>query len=262
MSAPEIHESAVVDPSVEIGLNVRIGPYCVINAGVTIGDDCHFHSHVTVDGRTSIGKNNEFYPHGAIGGRTQDLKYTGGPTFLEIGDNNTFREFVTVNRGTGEGDKTVIGSDNNFLAYSHVAHDCIVGDKVISSNNGTLAGHVEFGDYAILGGLTAVHQFCRVGKHAITGGCSKIVQDVPPFMIADGNPAVVRGINSVGLQRRGFSEDHIRALKEAFKVIYKRKLNVTDAVAALKETHADDPADHPVQELIAFIEASERGIIR
>ena len=181
---------------------------------------------------------------------------------MEIGDGNMVREFVTINRGTTPGDKTIIGSDNNFLAYSHVAHDCIVGDKVISSNNGTLAGHVEFGDHAILGGLTAIHQFCRVGKHAITGGCSKIVQDVPPFMIADGNPAVVRGINSVGLQRRGFSDEHIRALKDAYKVIYMRKLNITDATAQLKAAHVDDPSDHPVNELIAFIESSERGIIR
>lgn len=262
MPSPEIHPTADVDPTVELGPGVRVGPYCVIEAGVQVGGDCHLHSHVTIGANTTIGGANEFYPHSAIGGRSQDLKYGGEPTHLEIGEGNTFREFVTVNRATGRGDKTVIGNRNHFLAYSHVAHDCTVGDHVISSNNGTLAGHVEMGDYAILGGLTAIHQFCRVGKHAITGGCSKIVQDVPPFFIADGNPAVVRGVNTVGLQRRGFPDDHVRALKEAFKTIYKRKLNVSDATAALRESHADDPADHPVNELIAFIESSERGIIR
>jgi len=229
---------------------------------VRLGDRCVLHNHVTISGPATIGADNTFYPFTAIGGRSQDLKYSAEPTYLEIGDGNTFREFVTVNRGTTPGDKTVIGNGGNFLAYAHIAHDCIVGDRVIFSNNGTLAGHIEMGDHAILGGLTAVHQFCRIGRHAITGGCSKIVQDVPPFMIADGNPAVVRGINTVGLGRNGFSEEQIRTLKQAYKTLYLRKLNVADAVAQLKERHATDPADHPVNELIAFIAASKRGIIR
>jgi UDP-N-acetylglucosamine acyltransferase len=258
----DIHSTAVIDPDAELGEGVKIGPYSVVGAGVQLGDRCVLHNHVSISGPATIGSENEFYPHAAIGGRSQDLKYSVEPTYLEIGDRNTFREFVTVNRGTTPGDKTIIGSGGNFLAYAHIAHDCIVGDGVIFSNNGTLAGHIEMGDHAILGGLTAVHQFCRIGRHAITGGCSKIVQDVPPFMIADGNPAVVRGVNTVGLQRRGFSEDQIRALKEAYKTIYLRKLNVADAVTQLKERHAGDPADHPVNELVAFIEASERGIIR
>ncbi len=262
MPSTEIHPTAVVDPDAEIGEGTVVGPYCVVGAGVRLGGRCTLHSHVTISGPADIGAGNEFYPHGAIGGRSQDLKYSGEPTYLEIGDDNTFREFVTVNRGTSPGDKTVIGNGGNFLAYAHVAHDCAVGDGVIFSNNGTLAGHVEMGEHAILGGLTAVHQFCRVGRHAITGGCSKIVQDVPPFMIADGNPAVVRGVNTVGLQRRGFPEDQIRALKEAYKTIYRRKLNVADAVAQIKERHLADPADHPVNELVRFIEGSERGIIR
>lgn len=258
----DIHPTAIIDDAATLGDGVVVGPYSVIGAGVQLGDGCRLHNHVTISGPAVIGADNEFYPYGAIGGRSQDLKYTEEPTYLEIGSGNCFREFVTVNRGTTPGDKTVIGNGGNFLAYSHIAHDCVVGDHVIFSNNGTLAGHIEMGDHAILGGLTAVHQFCRIGRHAITGGCSKIVQDVPPFMIADGNAAEVRGINSIGLQRHGFSEDHIRDLKNAYKVIYKRDLNVADAVTELKKAHTDDPADHPVCELIAFIETSERGIIR
>ena len=262
MSATEIHPTTVVSPEAQLGEGVVVGPYSVIGAGVKLGDGCLLHNSVTISGPSTIGSGNEFYAQTCIGGRTQDLKYSGEPTYLGIGQDNTFRECVTVNRGTSPGDKTIIGSGGNFLAYSHVAHDCIVGDGVIFSNNGTLAGHVDVADNAILGGLSAVHQFCRIGRHAITGGCSKIVQDVPPFMIADGNPAVVRGVNSVGLQRHGFSEEHIRALKEAYKTIYRRNLNVADAVAQLRERHAEDAEEHPVNELVAFIDASERGIIR
>ncbi len=257
-----IHPTAVIDPSAKLGEGVEIGPYCVIHGGVEIGDGCWLQNHVTLDGPSRIGAGNRFFAFSSIGQRTQDLKYAGEPTSLVVGENNTFREFVTVNRGTLPGTETRIGSHNNFLAYSHIAHDCIVGDHVIFSNNGTLAGHVTMGDHAILGGLTAVHQFCRVGRHAITGGCSKIVQDVPPFMIADGNPAEVRGINQVGLQRNGFSESDIRALKEAYRTLYRKNLNVSEATRALKERHAGDPEEAPVRELIRFIESSERGIIR
>lgn len=260
--ATNIHPTAIVDPGVQLGTGVEIGPYCVIYGGVEIGDGCRLQNHVTIDGFTKIGSGNRFYAYASIGQRTQDLKYSGEPTHLEIGDDNCFREFSTVNRGTDPGSYTRIGSGGNFLAYSHVAHDCIVGDGVIFSNNGTLAGHVEMGDHAILGGLSAVHQFCRVGRHAITGGCSKLVQDVPPFMIADGNAAEVRGINAVGLGRHGVPESSIRALKEAYKVIYRRNLNVADAVAQLKQDHPEEGGDELVRELIEFIETSERGIIR
>ena len=180
----------------------------------------------------------------------------------DSGDSNNFREFVTINRGTEPDSKTIVGSYGNFLAYSHIAHDCVVGDHVIFSNNGTLAGHVQMGDYAILGGLTAVHQFCRIGKHAITGGCSKIVQDVPPFMVADGNPAEIRSINSIGLQRRGFSQEQIKCLKDAYKIIFLRNLTISDAVTQLKERAAQYSESSPIQELIDFVVSSERGIIR
>lgn len=262
MALPEIHPSAVIDPGASLGNGVAVGPHCVIREGVELGDGCLLHSHVVLDGPATIGSGNEFYPHCVIGGRSQDLKYEGEPTYLRVGEGNTFREFVTVNRGTSPGDVTIIGSSGHFLAYSHIAHDCVVGDGVIFSNNGTLAGHVTVEDNAIMGGLSAVHQFCRVGRHAITGGCSKIVQDVPPFMIADGNPAQIRGINSVGLQRHGFDKDQIRDLKEAYKVIYRSDLTVNDAMVKLKGEYSDKGPDYPVNELIAFVEASERGIIR
>jgi UDP-N-acetylglucosamine acyltransferase len=187
------------------------------------------------------------------------LKYQGEPTYLEIGDENTFREFVTVNRSTTGTGKTRIGHRGNYLAYSHIGHDCTVGDDVVFSNNGTLAGHVQVGDHAIMGGLTAVHQFCRLGRFAITGGCSKIVQDVPPFMIADGNPAKVRGINIVGLERNGFAAETIKAIKEAFRLIYRSKFNTRQAVEAIQQ---ELPASAEITQIIEFIQSSERGIIR
>ena len=203
-----------------------MGPYCVIGAGVELGAGCWLQHHVSLTGPSRIGPRNRFFAFTSIGQQTQDLKYAGEPTYLEVGEGNCFREFVTVNRGTAPGASTRIGSRGHFLAYSHVAHDCTVGDGVIFSNNGTIAGHVEVGDHAIIGGLTAVHQFCRIGQHAITGGCSKIVQDVPPFMIADGNPGEVRGYNKVGLERHGFDEEAVRAIKEAYRIIYRSRMNL------------------------------------
>ena len=258
----EIHPTALVSPGAVIGNGSTIGPYSVIGEEVEIGSDCNIHNHVVITGKCRIGKKNTFHSHSVIGGLSQDLKYSSEPTFLEIGDSNNFREFVTINRGTEPDSKTIVGSYGNFLAYSHIAHDCVVGDHVIFSNNGTLAGHVQMGDYAILGGLTAVHQFCRIGKHAITGGCSKIVQDVPPFMVADGNPAEIRSINSIGLQRRGFSQEQIKSLKDAYKIIFLRNLTISDAVTQLKEMAAQYSENSPIQELIDFILSSERGIIR
>ena len=258
----EIHPTALVSPGAVIGNGSTIGPYSVIGEEVEIGSDCNIHNHVVITGKCRIGKKNTFHSHSVIGGLSQDLKYSSEPTFLEIGDSNNFREFVTINRGTEPDSKTIVGSYGNFLAYSHIAHDCIVGDHVIFSNNGTLAGHVQMGDYAILGGLTAVHQFCRIGKHAITGGCSKIVQDVPPFMVADGNPAEIRSINSIGLQRRGFSQEQIKSLKDAYKIIFLRNLTISDAVTQLKEMAAQCSESSPIKELIDFVVSSERGIIR
>jgi UDP-N-acetylglucosamine acyltransferase len=259
MAETTIHPTAIVDPGAEIGEGVTIGPYCVIGEGVVMGDGCWLQNHVTVSGPSRIGSGNRFFAYAAIGGQTQDLKYEGGPTYLEIGDENVFREFTSVNRGTLPDTKTVIGSRGSFLAYSHIAHDCVVGNDVIFSNAGTLAGHVTVEDHAILGGLTAVHQFCRIGRFAITGGCSKIVQDIPPFMIADGNPANIRGINSVGLKRHDFSEETLRYLKEAYRTIYRKGLSIDDAVAELDGIAGDC---EEVAQLAEFIRGSERGIIR
>ena len=255
----DIHPTAIVDPGARLGAGVLVGPYCVIGAKVELGDGCRLRNHVTLEGPATIGADNVFYPYASIGQQTQDLKYRGEPTGLSIGDGNTFREFVTVHRGTAPGSCTRIGCLCNFLAYSHIAHDCVVGDGVIFSNNGTIAGHVEIGNHAVIGGLTAVHQYCRIGRHAITGGCSKIVQDVPPFMIADGNPAVVRGVNQVGLERHGFSEESVRGLREAYRLLYRSKLNVKQAVEEMRKTLWGVAE---IEQLVAFIESSGRGIIR
>jgi UDP-N-acetylglucosamine acyltransferase len=254
-----IHPTAVVDPEARIAPDVVVGPYCVIGPDVAIGAGCWLQNHVTLCGPVKIGSGNRFHSYSSIGQKTQDLKYAGEPTYLEIGDDNNFREFVTVNRATAAGSVTRVGNRGNFLAYSHIAHDCIVEDEVIFSNNGTLAGHVLVQNYAIVGGLTAIHQFCRIGKLAILGGCSKIVQDVPPFMIADGNPAVIRGINIIGLERRNVSSDVIRALKESYRILYRSDLNTKQALAELDRTFPDVPE---VRVIVEFIETSERGIIR
>src|SRR5256884_7741799 len=221
MSDVQIHPTAIVDPGAEIGAVTMAGPYGVIGVDVVLGQNCWLQQHVTLCGPMSAGARNKFYASCSIGQQTQDLKYQGEPTYLEIGDENTFREFVTISRSTTSKGKTRIGTRGTFLAYSHIAHDCVVGDDVVFSNNGTLAGHVEVGDHAVIGGLTAVHQFCRIGRFAITGGCSKNVQDVPPFMIADGNPAGNRGVNLVGLERKKFGPQKVKLIKKALRLIFR-----------------------------------------
>jgi UDP-N-acetylglucosamine acyltransferase len=255
----DIHPTAIVEPGARLGSGVIIGPYCVISAKAELGPGCRLQHHVTIAGPSVIGADNVFYACASIGQQTQDLKYQGEPTHLRVGDGNTFREFVTVHRGTAPDSCTVIGNRGNFLAYSHVAHDCVVGDGVIFSNNGTIAGHVHVHDFAVIGGLTAIHQYCRIGRHAITGGCSKIVQDVPPFMIADGNPAVVRGVNQIGLERHGFAAESVRRLREAYRLLYRSKLNVKQAVEEIRNTLGDAAE---IVQLLDFIESSSRGIIR
>ena len=259
MSDVQIHPTAIVDPGAQIGAGTQIGPYCVIGPNVALGEDCWLQHHVTLCGPMRAGARNKFYAYCSIGQQTQDLKYKGEPTYLEIGDENTFREFVTVNRSTTAQGRTRIGSRGNFLAYSHIGHDCTVGDEVVFSNNGTLAGHVEVGDNAVMGGLTAVHQFCRIGRFAITGGCSKIVQDVPPFMIADGNPAEIRGVNSVGLERKGYPLEKVKPIKEAFRLLFRSKFNTGQAIEAIRK---ELPPSEEINQIVEFIEKTERGIIR
>ncbi len=259
MSDVQIHPTAIVDPGAKIGAGTIIGPYCVIHADVALGANCWLQNHVTLCGPMRAGAQNKFYAYCSIGQQTQDLKYAGEPTYLEIGDENTFREFVTVNRSTTSDGKTRIGSRGNFLAYSHIGHDCVVGNEVVFSNNGTLAGHVQVGDNAVMGGLTAVHQFCRIGRFAITGGCSKIVQDVPPFMIADGNPAEIRGVNLVGLERKNYPPESVKLIKEAFRLIYRSKYNTGQALEAVRK---ELPQSDDIREIVEFVEKTERGIVR
>ena len=258
---PVIHPTAIIAPTARLGENVRVGPYSVIGDHVELGDRCTLHSHVVIEGRATIGSDNEFFPFSAIGGKTQDLKYAGEPTSLVIGDRNVFRENTTVHRGTFDHSPTRIGNDNLILAYSHIAHECQLGDHIILSNNVMLAGHVTVEDHAIIAGLTGVHQFCRIGCHVMVGGCSRIPQDVAPYMIVEGNPAETRAINQIGLTRRGFSENDLRALRTAYKRLFlKKDANLGLAVSALK---AESAANNPhVKHLIAFIESSQRGITR
>ncbi len=256
-----IHPTAIIDPAAVIANDVEIGPYSVIGANVNIGAGSIVKSHVVIEGHTTIGENNIFFPFSAIGQVTQDLKYVGEPTALIIGNNNTFRENTTVHRGTTEGNPTQIGNDNLFLSYSHVAHDCQVGNHCILSNNGTLGGHCKLGDYAIISGLSGAHQFCNIGEHSLIGGCTKIVQDVPPFTIVDGNPAIVRGLNLVGLQRRGFDAVACRTLKQAYKKLFLgKKKNFAELTDELAESEYAE--DKNVARLIEFIRNSERGVIR
>lgn len=259
MSTPFIHPTAVVDASAHLSAGCHIGPYCIIGPSVTLGENCWLQHHVSLQGPSHIGSYNKFFAFCSIGQQTQDLKYAGEPTHLAIGNRNTFREFCTVNRGTAPGAYTRIGNDCNFLAYSHIAHDCTVGNHVIFSNNGTIAGHVEVGDHVILGGLTAVHQFCRIGSHAISGGCSKIVQDVPPYMIADGNPAKIRGLNKVGLDRHGIPAETQKVLKEAYRILFRSDLGLQDALASLGSSLPDLPE---IRGLLEFLQKSSRGILR
>lgn len=254
-----IHPTAIIAPGASIPADTEIGPYCVIGDHVALGPGCRLLSHVVLQGPSVFGEKNLFHPFCSIGGKTQDLKYTGEPTLLEVGDRNEFREYTTVNRGTGVGEKTMIGSDNLFLAYSHVAHNCEVGSHCIFSNNATLAGHVLVEDHAIISGLAAVHQFCRIGRHSIVGGCTKIVKDVPPYVVADGNPAEVRSLNDVGLQRRGFSEDTVGPLRKAFKLLYSKTLNTSQALGEIEKQLGTVPE---VRVLVDFVRSSKRGIIR
>jgi len=259
MGSNYIHHTAIIDPSAKLGDGVTVGPYAFIGAGVELGARCQVEHHASLRGPLIAGEENHFYQFCSIGERSQDLKYTEEPTYLEIGSKNRFREFVTVSRGTLPGGKTIIGNDNLFLAYAHVAHDCRVGSHTIFSNNGTLAGHVVVEDYAIISGLSAVHQFCRVGAHSMIGGCTKIVQDVPPFMTADGNPAEVRGLNAIGLKRRGFSTEETKALRAAYRRLYDKAFNTSQAIEQIESEV--EPLDC-IKQLVKFVRESERGIIR
>ena len=252
-----VHPTAVIQPGAQIGAGCHIGPYCVIGPNVVLGEGCTLHSHVVIDGHTTLGRQNEIFPFASIGLKTQDLKWKGGLTRTIIGEANTFREYVSVHSATGDGEVTTVGSNNHILAYCHLAHNVTLGDHIIMSNVGTLAGHVTVEDHAVIGGLVAIHQFCRVGRMSMIGGCSKVVQDVPPFMLADGNPAVTRTVNKVGLERRGISEESQAGLKQAYKILFREGLTISNALVRIE---AELPPLPELKHLVQFARTSQRGL--
>lgn len=260
-----IHALSVVHPDARLAPDVEIGPFCTVGAGVILGAGSRLISHVVIDGDTSIGSGNTFYPFSSIGLASQDKKYANEPTRVVIGDHNVFRENCTVHRGTVQDQGvTRIGSRGLFMASAHVAHDCVVGDDVILANAATLGGHVRVGNWAILGGLAGVHQFCRIGEHAMVGGASCVLQDVAPYMLGLGNPFGVSTVNAEGLRRRGFAVDAIAAVRSAFKTIYRNNLTLKEAIAELEagQTTASEEVRAALHPLIAFLQTPGRGLAR
>ena len=259
-----IHPTAIVDPSAELAPDVEVGPYAVVGPYVRVGEGTTIGPHAVVEGHTTIGRDNRIFQFASIGAAPQDKKYSGEPTRLEIGDRNTFREFVTINRGTvQDAGVTRIGSDNWVMAYVHVAHDCIVGDHVTFANSTNLAGHVEVGDWVTLGGFTGVHQFCKIGAHVMTGVGSVVLQDIPPYVMASGNSATAHGINSEGLKRRGFSAEQISRIRRAYRTLYRSGLTLEEARGRLAaEAAADDVAADALALLSGFLSRVTRGIVR
>jgi UDP-N-acetylglucosamine acyltransferase len=260
----QIHPSAQVDPAAQIGDGVSIGPFTVIGPHVQIGQGTSIGAHCVIEGRTVIGRDNRIFQFSSIGAIPQDKKYAGEPCELHIGDRNTIREFCTFNIGSpGGGGLTRIGHDNWIMAYVHVAHDCMVGDHTIMANATQLGGHVHVGDWVILGGLTGVHQFVRIGAHAMAGFQTRLSQDVPPFVNAVGNPASAQGINAEGLRRRGFSDERIAAVKRMYRLLYRQGLSLADARAALQaQRGASKESDADLDLMLGFLDTAERGIVR
>ena len=255
----KIHETAVIYPGARISRDVEIGPYAVIGENVFIGEGCKIGAHVFIDGWTSIGQNCQVHHGASIGGVPQDLKFVGEKTYLVIGDNTIIREFVTINRATGEGEETRIGTNCLIMASAHIAHNCQIGNHVIISNGAGIAGHVMIEDRAIISGMSGVHQFVKIGRNAMIGGASKVVQDVPPFVIADGRPARVCGLNSVGISRAGMTELVRRNLKKAYRILYRSGLQLSEAITVMEqELEASEQVDH----LLRFLRNVDRGICR
>ena len=260
----KIHPTAVVDAGAELDASVTVGPYAVIGPEVRIGAGTTVGPHTVIEGRTTIGRDNRIFQFASIGAISQDMSYGGEPAALEIGDRNTIREFCTLNMGTAKEDGiTRVGSDNWIMAYVHIAHDCRVGNHIVMANNATLAGHVHIGDWAVIGGLTGVHQFVHVGAHAMIGFQGHVAQDVPPFMTADGNPLALRAVNLTGLRRRGFSNERIGAIRQMHKLLYRDSLTLeqaTEAITALRGTQPEADAD--IDAMLDFLAAAKRGIVR
>jgi UDP-N-acetylglucosamine acyltransferase len=255
----QIHPTAIVSPKAKLAEDIQVGPYTIIGDNVVIGKGTKIHAYCVLEGNTSIGTGCEIFTGAVIGSRPQDLKYKGEKSFLVIGDNNIIREYSTFNPGTGEGGKTIIGNHNLFMAYSHIAHDCIVGNHCIIANNGTLAGHVTIEDKAVVGGLVAIHQFVKVGMLSIIGGCSKVVQDIPPYSTCDGHPAYVYGLNLIGLRRSGISKESIEQLSRAFKILFNEGFTTKHA---LEKIEKEIEPNNEVSYLVNFIKNLQRGIVR
>jgi len=255
-----IDRHAIVSPRAELAADVTVGPFTIIGPGVQIGPRTVVGPHVVLNGPTKIGADNRIYQFASIGDAPQDKKYNGEPTLLEIGDRNIFRESSTVNRGTAQGyGITRIGDDNLFMAYSHVAHDCIVGNKIVFANCAALAGHVEIGDWTILGGLTAVHQFVKIGAHAFLAGGAIVQRDVPPYVMVAGNPAVPHMVNAEGLKRRGFDEDQVKNVRNAYRILYRSDLKLAEATEKLRVLGETQPE---VKAFVDFVTSSTRSIVR
>jgi UDP-N-acetylglucosamine acyltransferase len=257
----EVHPQAVVSAGARLGARVKIGAYAIVGERVTLGEGCFVDAHAVIQGPSMIGRDNVFHPFCSIGGDPQDLKFRGEQTELVIGDVNTFREYVTVSRGTvGGGGKTTIGNGNLFMAYSHVAHDCHVGDETIFANGATLAGHVAVEDFATIGAFSPVHQFCRIGRYAYVGASTVITQDVPPFSrVVTERSTKSYGVNSIGLERKGFSKERLQVLGRAYRLLLRSKMNTSQAVEEMRATLGES---EDVLELVRFIEAAERGIVK
>jgi UDP-N-acetylglucosamine acyltransferase len=259
-----VHATAIVDPAAELAATVTVGPYAVIGAGVQVGDGTQIGAHCTIEGPTVIGRDNVIHAHASLGSAPQDMKYRGEPTQLLIGDRNTIFQFCTFSRGTvQDGGITRVGNDNWIMAYVHLAHDVQLGSHTVLANNATLAGHVQVGDWAIVGGLTGIHQFCKVGAHVMLGFQSHVSQDVPPYMTAAGNPLSVAGYNAEGLRRRGFSRERIALVKQLHRLLYRDGLTLEkarEAIAAMRGTVEGGDVD--VQAMLDFLAASQRGIVR
>jgi len=259
MENVKIHKTAIIQPGAELSSGVTIGPYSIINEGVILGDNVRIGSHCVITGQTSIGRNSKIYTGAVIGSAPQDQKHSADDNvFLNIGENNVIREYVTMNPGTADGGgKTVIGNDNLFMAYSHVAHDCVIGNYCVMANSATLAGHVTLEDNAVIGGLSAVHQFVRLGRLSIVGGCSKVVQDIPPFSLCDGHPARILRTNAIGLKRAEIPAENIRSLNKAFKILFRSRLSKTSALAKINSEIKSCPE---IEHLIFFSKTSKRGL--
>lgn len=257
-AAPGIHPSALVDPDADIAPSATIGPYAIIGPGVEIGARARIDSHVLLERDTRLAAECVVHHGAVLGTDPQDLKYAGEATRLEVGPRTTIREFCTLNRGTGDGGVTRVGADCLLMAYTHVAHDCVVGDHAILANTVELGGHVEIGPWVTIGGVTGVHQFVRIGAHSFVGACSKPTQDIPPFLLADGHPCMARGVNLIGLKRRGFGDEALRRLRRVYRAVYKSNRNIGDALDEIATWEETGPE---VDLFVDFVRGSERGII-